>query len=327
MSFIYQESIKTKLSELSQFLLWLWTAVGLVFLFWFSWREPWSMQLLAALDNPGVPSALVWGFLFPVIMIVRGFIMGETLGYIYHRYLQHFGVSTHVSSWVRKNQKLHWEHHMIVYPYGNGFTKNSKYASVESGIASWMYPILIALVFFLVTMGINAGTFLFLGTLLVYYKLVVDVIHSRFHIDNNSWWNNRYFQWIRKIHILHHWEQSKNYTIIAPFTDIFFGTYLSPKKFLQEVEMAPDQIRSSHLINWRLLLLNSPGTSFASEISQIQKYPHLQKDLENACRDTVVWLKKHPEDKQAQQFFVNAHNLLTQIPQSKKKLASLASKL
>ena len=201
-----------------------WTIAGLGLLFWLAWPPPFGAWASS-----------------PVAMMIRAVLLVETIGYIYHRFFQHVGFFTRRSGIMRRNQKFHWIHHMIIYPIGRLYRRAMEYVPAEPGFAwSWIVPGFLAGGLFLAQNGINWGTACFLGAIAVYAKGLIDVTHSRFHEAEHPWMHKPYYNWLEEIHLLHHWDQRYNFTIVHPAMDFLFGTYLAPRLYRRELQLAAD---------------------------------------------------------------------------------------
>src|SRR5207249_4091966 len=103
---------------------------------------------------------------------------------------------------------------------------------------SWVLPGIIVSAVFAFSHGFNYLTVLFIIGVGLYAKFVVDLTHSRFHEAKHPWVGKPYFQWLEEIHLLHHWDQRFNFTIVHPAMDYLFGTYLSPSAYQNELKVA-----------------------------------------------------------------------------------------
>ncbi|MDE2489505.1 MAG: sterol desaturase family protein [Elusimicrobia bacterium] len=293
-----------------------WTAAGLLGLIALAWAEPFSGRLFARLAAAGAPPALIAWILKPLVMALRGVLLVESFGYAYHRFFQHVGRLTRRSSVIRRNQMYHWLHHMVIYPIGRFYKRDTGYVASETGLAlSWVVPGWIAAGLAFWTMGVHPGTFAFLGGVAAYAKLVVDETHSRFHLEKHPWADSGYFHWLEDIHLLHHWDQAKNFTIVHPLMDRLFGTYLAPETHRAEIEAVVDgdALTVSDATNWRYLLKEATPAEHAAFISQARRHPRSVRKLELllACLDRR--LARVPAEVEALDLHIRAQSLLALV--------------
>lgn len=260
---------------------------------------------------PGTESWPTWAKL--LLAPLRAVLLVESFGYLYHRFFQHVGVLTRHFATIRRNQMFHWTHHMIIYPIGRFYQRNAAYIASETGLAlSWVVPGWIAAGLAVLTMGFNVVTAAYLLGVGCYAKFIIDVTHSRFHLQQHPWISSRYFQWLEKIHLLHHWDQEKNFTIVHPAMDWLFGTYLAPRKHQRELEICREdrELTLSDLTNWRYLLKEASPSEYAAFISQAQKHPRSVRklDLLRALLDRR--LAQAPADVEALDLHKRASDLL-----------------
>jgi hypothetical protein len=126
--------------------------------------------------------------------------------------------------------------------------------------------------------------------------------------------DNRYFQWLEKIHLLHHWNERDNFSITNPLTDIVFGTYLSPKKHIEEVltSMQSNKLTASDFINWRYLLKSFASSRDAALVYTLKQGGNVRKlgQLLSVLRDR---LDRNPADAESEDFYRKGVDLLRVI--------------
>jgi len=297
-------------------LLELWTAAGLAALMAAAWAEPVSGVLFARLAAAGAPPALIaWG-LKPLVMALRGVLFTEAFGYAYHRFFQHVGWITRRSATVRRNQMYHWLHHMVIYPIGRFYKRDTGYVASETGLAlSWVVPGWIAAGLAVWTHGWTLATLAFVGGVAAYAKFIVDATHSRFHLAKHPWMHSEYFHWLEDIHHLHHWDQANNFTIVHPLMDRLFGTYLAPETHRAEISAAAgdDALTVSDATNWRYLLKEASPAEHAAFISQAQRHPRSIRKIELLIAALDRRLAAAPAEAEALDLHVRAANLLALI--------------
>jgi hypothetical protein len=294
----------------------LWTAAGILALLAFAWAEPLSGKLFAALISAGAPSALIaWG-LKPLVMALRGALFVEAFGYAYHRFFQHVGWLTRRSGTVRRNQMFHWLHHMVIYPIGKFYKRDTGYVASEKGLAlSWSVPGFIAAGVAVWTNGFTIATLSFIAGIAAYAKLVVDTTHSRFHLSKHPWMSSEYFHWLEDIHHLHHWDQANNFTIVHPLMDRLFGTYLAPETHRAEIAAvaSDDALTVSDATNWRYLLKEATPEEHAAFISQAQRHPRSIRKIELLIAALDRRLAVAPAEVEALDLHVRAARLLSLV--------------
>lgn len=294
----------------------LWTAVGLVGLIVLAWAEPWSAKFFAAARGWGWSAGLIDYILNPLVMSCRAVLAVEAFGYAYHRFFQHLGFFTKKSQVFRRNQKFHWMHHMIIYPIGRFYKRAGAYVSSETGLGlSWSVPGFIAGGVALFTMGLHVGTFVFMAAIALYAVFVIDDIHSRFHLVKHSYQGSRYYAWLEDIHVLHHWDQRMNFTIVHPFMDVLFGTYLSPSTHRRELAVVLDdmELTVSDLINWRYLLKEATPAEYAAFISQAKKHPRSLRKIGHLMEVLHHRTTRFPADADARDLKQMAADLLNAV--------------
>ena len=294
----------------------LWTAAGIIALMAVAWAEPLSGRLFARLLSAGAPSALIaWG-LKPLVMALRGAVFVEAFGYAYHRFFQHVGWLTRRSGTVRRNQMFHWLHHMVIYPIGRFYKRDTGYVASEKGLAlSWSVPGFIAAGIAIWTHGFTLATLSFIAGIAAYAKLVVDTTHSRFHLAKHPWMTSEYFHWLEDIHHLHHWDQANNFTIVHPLMDRLFGTYLAPETHRAEIAAVAteDALTVSDATNWRYLLKEASPAEHAAFISQAQRHPRSIRKIELLIETLERRLAVKPADAEALDLHIRAKSLFALV--------------
>lgn len=318
---IYESALRRKPGLLKRVLSVLWLVVGISGLVWFAWSEPFSGMLFEKLTAIGLATWVSSYILAPLVMAVRAVIAVEAIGYAYHRFFQHVGYMTRRAQVFRRNQRFHWIHHMIIYPIGRLYKHGKKYVPSEKGFGlSWVVPGVLAAGLFLFTHGLTVASAAFIIALGLYAKLVVDEAHSRFHYGTHSWVDKPYFNWLEEIHLLHHWDQRYNFTIVHPLMDQLFGTYLNPKTHREElrISLEDNDITVSDLINYRYLLIEASPAEYAAFVSAAQTFP---KSLRKA-NQLLTLLKNrtvsHPRDEEAAELHRRAEALIEVVGRAKK---------
>jgi len=300
------ESLRRRLFEL-------YTAAGLLALIALAWAEPFSGRLFAKMIAAGASPALIaWG-LKPLVMALRGVLLVESFGYAYHRFFQHVGRLTRRSSVVRRNQMFHWLHHMVIYPIGRFYKRDTGYVASETGLAlSWVVPGWIAAGITVWLHGFTLAALAFVAGVAVYAKLVVDLTHSRFHLENHPWARSEYFHWLEDIHLLHHWDQAMNFTIVHPLMDRLFGTYLAPETHRAEITavVSEDALTVSDATNWRYLLKEATPAEHAAFISQARRHPRSIRKIELLIAALERRLARFPAEAEALDLHIRARALL-----------------
>jgi sterol desaturase/sphingolipid hydroxylase (fatty acid hydroxylase superfamily) len=230
--------------------------------------------------------------------------------------MQHLGWFTRRAQFFRRGQHFHWMHHMILYPIGRFYKRNAEYINSEKGVGiTWVLPAVIVAGLFVLTHGLNLGTLAFLGGFYLYAHYIVDVTHSRFHMSKHTWLDKPYFNYLEKMHILHHWDQRKNFTIVIPFLDQLFGTYLSPKGREEEIRMSleDNELTVSDLMNWRYLLVEATPSEYAAFIANLPKHKRGLIKLDRLLKLLADRIASHPEDEAAKDLRQKALDLMKVI--------------
>lgn len=294
----------------------IWLVFGLTGLILVAWLEPFSQMFAQWLENKGVSLLLIEYLLIPSTMILRAILLVESIGYAYHRFFQHVGVLTRCAQIFRKNQRYHWIHHMVIYPIGTVYKRARKYISAEKGVGwSWVLPGILATTLFLFTHGFSLASLVFVTTVGAYAKFVISCAHSRFHVVDHPWANRNYFHWLEDIHVLHHWDQRKNFTIVHPLMDVLFGTYLSPKNHQSELKLAynEDGLTVSDLINWRYLLIEATPAERATFISHVKYHSKSKKKLSSIMEILQERTSAQPEDLLASLMFKRGKDVMNLV--------------
>lgn len=218
-----------------------------------------------------------------LFLLIKAFFFSEFLFYFLHRYFEHLGLASRLSPFIQQNQQYHWIHHMIVYPLNKQYKKSGHYISLTRGFTSTAWRMFIGSIIILMSilaMGISWQATLFDLCIFVYAKSIAHT-HDRFHYSS-SWDQNRYFQWLSDIHILHHFDQTKNFTIVLPLMDILFGTYAPPRKvdsrlreYLQNNDLNP-----SDFINFSYLIKEAKPVETAVFISGLKRFSGERRKVE-----------------------------------------------
>ena len=311
---LYEAALKEKRSPLKKWTHRLWTIVGLSTLLYLTSTGPFSAWVFHQTLEGGFYPWAVKYIGTPFVMIIRAVFFVETLGYMYHRWFQHVSFWTRRAHLIRKSQRYHWIHHMIIYPIGHAYQKTHDYIAAEKGIAwSWVIPGVLFTGLFVSQHGWSLGSVVFIGAVAFYAKGIVSNTHSRFHMVDHSWSTNSYFRWLEEIHLLHHWDQRRNFTIVHPAMDILFGTYLSPKKHREELRIAREdkQLTASDMMNWRYLLLEASPTEYAAFISEAKHHPRSVEKLNMLLEVLAQRMSAHAEEEEPRLLHQRASNLLT----------------
>jgi hypothetical protein len=318
---IYEAALQPPKSLLNRVLYSAWLVIGLFGLMAIAWFEPWSASLFKFLLAKGVSPALINLVGMPLVMTLRAVLLVESLGYLYHRFFQHVGFFTRRALMFRKNQRYHWMHHMWIYPIGRFYKRALKYIASEKGFSwSWIVPALLASGLFAWSNGINLSSLVFIAALGLYAQYVINLTHCRFHMAEHPWVNSEYFHWLEDIHILHHWDQRTNFTIVHPLMDILFGTYLAPKTHREElaIALADNDLTASDLINWRYVLLEATPAERAAFVTNAYKHTRSIRKVGALLKLLKERVVSHPGDSRAQDLYNKAVDLLKELGQDPK---------
>jgi len=257
----------------------IWAILVIVALSTLAFAEPWSAEHL------NMPLQVV-------VAIIKGIILVEAIGYFYHRFLEHLGIFTQFTKQIRKNQRNHWKHHMIDYPIGMRYRRKERYQKSQHGIPwEWAFPFFVtfgALIYFY---GFTIPNVVLMATI-AFNGLLFGKTHAMFHIIGNSWEKNKYFQYLEKMHKLHHWDQETNFGITTPLMDMLLGTYMSPKKHKTELATANEDLElyESDIINYNYLL------HYTKNLKQAAYIGSLKTNKEGVNKLKIINAKKHDND-------------------------------
>ena len=123
------------------------------------------------------------------------------------------------------------------------------------------------------------------------------------------------FHWLEDIHILHHWDQRMNFTIVHPLMDALFGTYLSPRAHRREIQtaLADMELTVSDLVNWRYLLVEATPAEYAAFISEAKRHPRSLRKLDRLLQVLGHRLDRFPSDAGARDLRRRALDLITLV--------------
>lgn len=301
---LYDAALQRRTPTAARVLKAAWAAVGL------------SALMFAAWSDKVWPAFAVHSKAAPLFYFFRGALMVESFGYLYHRWFQHLGFWTRRALVFRRNQKFHWMHHMILYPIGRFYQRDVPYIASEKGIAwSWTGPALAGGALAVYLFGFTRHSAAFLLGIGLYAKVIVDDIHSRFHLAKHSYQGTRYFKWLEEIHLLHHWDQRMNFTIVHPAMDWLFGTYLAPRSHAAEIKVAMEdlELTVSDLTNWRYLLLEATPAEHAAFISEAKRHPRSLRKMGHLMEVLQHCTAARPADALALELRRRAADLLNLI--------------
>ncbi len=256
--------------------------------------------------------------LITIEMTLKAVLFVEVVGYLYHRFFQHLGVFTRLGgSYIRRNQKYHWNHHNIRYPTGKFYKRNVIYSASEQGVAwGWVLPGLAIAAVYILYHGLNLPSLCFVAMLAAYATLVVSRAHERFHEGLNQEKNSIYFRWLDQIHLLHHFDQRCNFTIVHPLMDIIFGTYMSPAQHQEQLTMAINEEKAlvSDVINWTYMLTEANPTEYAAFVSDVHRHSRLRKKLKQVLAVFDARLAVNSQDQEARILYQRALELYNAAP-------------
>jgi sterol desaturase/sphingolipid hydroxylase (fatty acid hydroxylase superfamily) len=316
---LYESVLKPQTSRLGKVILGTWTVAGLIALIFISWMAPYSRQFYGWLVSRGtVQPWFITYVLNPVVMFICGCLIVETIGYAYHRYMQHVTFFARSGQMIRRNNRFHWIHHMIVYPFGKTFKRDSDYVSPGDGsYSTWTVPATIVCTLFLLThhpltLAYIPGNVAFLLGITFQSLYLIELSHHRFHQVHHPWEHSKIFKKVEEIHTLHHYDQRTNFGIAVPFMDFLFGTYMSPAKHQAEINalMNDEELSCSDLTNWNYLLSEATPAERAAFICAAERHPRSVKKIRKVVQVMRDRLTLHPEDDQAKDLEQKALDLL-----------------
>jgi len=177
-----------------------------------------------------------------ILYFVCGFLgifYAELVGYLVHSLLHSGNVL-----WLHK---MHMNHHINLYPFGNLRSENyrtPKHSRFLGLGIEWIFPVTLVLLFtilFLIVFGADVlRVMLFAASALVWASIFFSYMHDQFHLKSSlllkggllrAWFSDR-----RELHDLHHLNMKKNYGITFFLFDRIFGTFgrLWEEKFNEE---------------------------------------------------------------------------------------------
>lgn len=313
---IYEAALKPRERTWRRLLQRIWTAVGLSLLIVMAWGEPFSRTFFDWAKASGAAPFWTDWVGMPLVLSLRAVLLVESFGYVYHRFFQHLGVMTRLSAIFRRNQMFHWVHHMVIYPIGRLYRSHLPYVASETGIAwSWTGPAVLGAAVTVAVLGWSAQAVIFTTAFALYAKFIIDVTHSRFHEIDHPWASKEYFQWLESIHLLHHWDQRYNFTIVHPLMDRLFGSYLSPEDHPKELEacLGDSELTVSDLINWRYLLLEATPAEYAAFISQARRHSRSMRKMDRLLELLSLRVERLPEDEEAGELCGRAVDLVNAV--------------
>lgn len=148
---------------------------------------------------------IVYILLFVLLLYVT-----EVLAYFWHRTAAH-------SPYINPVSKTHRYHHIDINDLAH-------YDFIYLLVLLTFYLIFIFYLYNKDIINLTIASLLFFPVCLM---LIYNwYIHSAFHIENH--WLNKYewFQRDKKLHLLHHVNNDKNYGIATHFADTLFNTYI-----------------------------------------------------------------------------------------------------
>jgi hypothetical protein len=210
---------------------------------------------------------------------------------------------------------------MIIYPYGGEYKRARAYVPSEEGAIglSWMIPVVVLPLAVLLVVGFTLGALCMILGGVLHAVLLLGVLHPRFHVANHPWLKSWYFRLLDDIHLLHHWDQRFNYTIVFPGMDILFGTYLAPRKHRAEIAqcLGSSGLTVSDAQNWFYLLEEARPEVYAVMISAARTHRPSRRILTGLTRMLEIRVESHPEDARADQLLRRAREFAVQMDKDK----------
>jgi sterol desaturase/sphingolipid hydroxylase (fatty acid hydroxylase superfamily) len=155
-------------------------------------------------------------------LFLLGVLFIEATGYAYHRWFEHGEILRllDIRRWVKQIVKEHRVHHSRHYP-PQALRREVPYITGER--LTWYLPgAAITAVVFAVAAWRTAIPFAAGGWV---YGISLAWLHAQFHVTEHFLVRNRCFLWLRRVHDVHHIDETKNFTIMFPIIDMLLGTY------------------------------------------------------------------------------------------------------
>lgn len=169
--------------------------------------------------------------LWAVLLFTLGAVLlVEAIGYFWHRFAEHLG-------WLGDTIRYrHWVHHEVDYPIDR-LRPAGEWQYHRAGAWTWFVLGGVAAVLIFWLLPLSVALPLALGAFL-YSWGVISYLHDRFHVEGHWLTKFAWFQRVRRLHDIHHW-QPCNYGILFFWMDRLFGT-LREDFPPQRIDIFPD---------------------------------------------------------------------------------------
>jgi hypothetical protein len=213
---------------------------------WLNWA--WPIVL-------GHPAATVGYGLNVLIRAPIAVAIVSLVEYPVHRYLMH---DSKIARWARserlkESSKDHLLHHFMWYRcFNDEPDPDGKLFNLHISGASF-------LVFFVIAVSLTAAIDPLTGILTmlagVAYLFVFNAVHEEMHLARDRWYTKNWlFEYWELSHFLHHVNPSKNFNVLIPWVDPFFGTKMKPTstdretmKYAKRMLRLRNRLRASNL--------------------------------------------------------------------------------
>ena len=149
-----------------------------------------------------------------LFMLILGPIIVESVGYFWHRLVEHRGL---LGLFFSERHIVHHEHD---YPI-ECLRKKSKYKSAQSW--TWHFIGLTSCAVMLMALPLDLAVTLIVSCAL-YIFLIILPLHKAFHVEDHRLSRFTWFQKLVALHDIHHYDNT-NYGICFFVMDRIFGTY------------------------------------------------------------------------------------------------------
>lgn len=193
------------------------------------------------------PHLLPHTVMFSVLTLLSSVIVLEFWGHLLHRYLQHLGKYNLNLSILNFSRRNHFAHHRRNNAFGRNYLNKNKHknnaGSYEDSLSlTWLVPSLtliygphlLCYLFLFNIESLALYLILFYVGTFSYAILIVDRGHLALHKEKNWWdhyhitryWFSGYFDYCKRQHVVHHFDERFSFGITSYITDYLFKSLL-----------------------------------------------------------------------------------------------------
>lgn len=146
-------------------------------------------------------------------------------------FLTFMGFAIHWSfhqKWSGIFYRKHYNHHFLQYPADDLLSDTYRHSGKDNSVVLFgicFSPIVLTAVL-LTIFGVIP---MFLGVMILIEMGIIgflnDNLHDAFHLNKSFWMRFKYFERLRQLHFLHHYNTQSNFGIFSFVWDRFFRTY------------------------------------------------------------------------------------------------------